>query len=358
MESEIIVGWSLTKMCNLACIHCYNDSGKRKHDELTTEEALKVVDKLANTNVKAVNFGGGECALRPDFLEICRALVERDIKISYTTNGTTLEYIESELDLFHDIGVSLDFADAKNHDLFRGREGTFDKAVESIDKLVEAGVETEIVTCLTKLNSTEEELSRLHGLAKEHNVGSWRLNRYRATGRAVYNDSFLGFNIEQLTRAFDFLNSLRKDKDSIVSEPVFRAIYGGPYQIKGDPSGRYSFRIQVNGEVTPSVFLSESGGNIKNKSIDELMDSEIFKKIRDRKPAGKCVSCNEYYHCNGGDAGMSYLAYGHFNGPDPMCFKDISLAKNKEVVESIAENPNVHALYLCTLYIPIGDNHE
>ena len=47
-----VAGWSLTKACNLKCIHCYNASGKPDLDELTFEEALKVVDKLKNFDVK------------------------------------------------------------------------------------------------------------------------------------------------------------------------------------------------------------------------------------------------------------------------------------------------------------------
>jgi len=356
-EKKLIAGWSLTNMCNLKCMHCYNDSGKRKDDELSTEEALQVVDKLAEANVTAVNFGGGECALRPDFLDICRALVEKGIDISYTTNGTTLDRIENDLDLFHDVGVSIDFADSGKHDLFRGCEGTYEQAIEAIDKLVANGVSNEIVTCLTKLNSNEEELSGLYDIVKEHNVDSWRLNRYRATGRALYNDSFLGMNSNQLKRAFDFLDSLRDDKTSTISEPLFRAIYGGSYQIGGDPSGLYSFRIQTNGEVTPSVFLSKSGGNIRDKSIDEIMQSDVFKDIREREAVGKCVGCNEYYHCQGGDAGISLLMNGHYNGPDPMCFKDTSLPKNKDVIRRVSEDPNVHELYLCTLYIAGGNQH-
>ncbi len=352
-EEGLIVGWSLTNICNLSCMHCYNDSGKKRGYELTTKEALSVVDKLAEGNVKAVNFGGGECALRPDFLEICRALFEKNIKISYTTNGTTLDKFSQALYLFYDIGVSIDFAEQKAHDIFRVKEGTFDKAVKCIDTLVGEGVNTEMVTCLSKRNCSEKELSKLYNLAKAHKVNFWRLNRYRATGRALFNNEFLSLNEKNQKEAYDFLNSIRSSSLSPISEPLFRAIYGGSYQIEGDPSGRFSFRIQANGDVTPSVFLSTSGGNMLEKSIDEIRESDIFKQIRNRTPEGKCVSCKEYYHCQGGDAGISYITNNHFNGPDPLCFKDTSLPKNDSVKKILAEKPNVHELYLCTLYISI-----
>jgi MoaA/NifB/PqqE/SkfB family radical SAM enzyme len=108
-------------MCNLACKHCYNASGKRGPNELSLSEAIKVANKLKDVGTTAINFGGGECPLRKDFIPLCEYIKNSlDIKISLTTNGTTLPLIEKHLDLFHDIGVSIDFPDARRHDWFRG----------------------------------------------------------------------------------------------------------------------------------------------------------------------------------------------------------------------------------------------
>ncbi|MEK6845675.1 MAG: SPASM domain-containing protein, partial [Nanoarchaeota archaeon] len=109
-----------------------------------------------------------------------------------------------------------------------------------------------------------------------------------------------------------------------------------------------------NGEVSPSVFLSESGGNIKYQSLGDIFHSDIFQNIQYRKPQGKCQSCEAYSHCQGGDAGASYLAYGHFNGPDPLCWLN---PEDKKAEAKISWNKewNVHELYLCTLYLPIKE---
>jgi len=350
----IVAGWSFTNACNLRCKHCYNASGKRKDDELTFEESLRVADKLKQAGVDAVNFGGGECALRPDFIDLCKYLHKIGIKISYTTNGTTFHLIERHLDLFSDVGVSIDFADKERHDEFRGVAGVYDRAIETIKKLVERGVDTEIVTCLTKLNCSEEELKKLYNLAKSLNVNYWRLNRFRANGRGIENKSELELTTEDLKRAYEFLS--KYIRNILISEPVFRAAFGGKYYIPGDPSGNTAFRIQVNGEVSPSVFLSESGGNIKEKSVDEILDSEIFKRIRDRKPRGKCIKCLAYEHCRGGDAGASYLKYRHFDGPDPLCW--INPKKAKKAEKFRPRKWNIHEFYLCTVYIPINKGEK
>ena len=347
----LVAGWSLTRACNLDCIHCYNASGKRDRDELSKEECFGVVDKLKEAGVNAVNFGGGECALRPDFIDICKYINNKGMKVSYTTNGTTLSIIKNHLGLFHDIGVSLDFADNDKHDSFRGRKGTFKKAIRTLRFLVKKKVSNEIVTCLTKLNCSCKELGKLYDLAKKLNVDEWRINRFRINGRGVKNQEKLKLSKRDLKKSFEFLNKIER-KGVLTPEPLFRAAFGGKYYIPGDPSGFTSFRIQYNGEVSPSVFLTESGGNIKYKTVRQIMNSPIFQRIRDRAPSGKCRNCPSYFHCRGGDAGASYLYYGHFNGPDPLCWmtkKD----KHPKVTQGLNEKWNVHELYLCTLYIPI-----
>ena len=356
-KKELIAGWSFTNACNLRCMHCYNASGLRKSDELTLEEALKVADKLKHAGVIAVNFGGGECCLRKDFIELCKYLKKLEIEISYTTNGTCYELIKNNLDLFHDIGVSIDFADAEQHDRFRCVSGTYEKAILCIKKLVAKNINTEIVTCLTKLNCSIEQLEKLYSLAKTLKVNYWRINRFRANGRGNDNKSYLALNRNDLRTAYEFL---AKYADNSVSmpEPIFRAAFGGTYSFTGDPSGFSAFRIQPNGEVTPSVFLKESGGNIKKSSVKEIMNSLIFQAIRNRKPQDKCRQCPSYVHCKGGDAGASYLSYGHFNGPDPLCWLK-PFDKRPEVKETKQNMWNVHERYLCTVYVPIpGEQNE
>lgn len=348
----IVAGWTLTKACNLNCIHCYNASGKRELNELNLDECFNVVDKLKNAGVIAINFGGGECALRLDFIDLCRYIKSKDIAISYTTNGTTFDRIKDHLSLFHDIGISIDFADAEKHDWFRGKKGTFDLAINALKILVEKGISNEIVTCLTKLNCSESELQKLYSLAQKTGVDSWRLNRFRPNGRGIDNKQELVLSKTDLKKAYTYLSQFKRE-GILTPEPIFRAAFGGKYYLPGDPSGFTAFRIQSDGEVTPSVFLNESGGNIRYRSVEEIMDSEIFNRIRDRKPQGKCKSCAEYYHCKGGDAGASYLKYGHFDGPDPLCWIS-SKIKNPKVKQGLEKDWNVHELYLCTLYIPIG----
>jgi len=331
----LVVGWSFTSQCNLRCIHCYNASGEPHSDELTHEQALAVAKKLIDYEVDAVNFGGGECPLRKDFFEVCKILYDAGIKLSLTTNGLTYKRVAPFIELFHDIGVSIDFADSEKHDAFRGLEGAFVKSLEAINFFVSKGVNTEIVTCITRLNSNRKELKKLHALAKALSVDYWRLNRYNPLGREGHKDA-LRLNPDDLRKVHSYLAGLISDLT--VPDPLF-ALVGK--KVSSCPCGKTSFRIQPNGEVTPCIYLKVSGGNILKNSIREIMSSPVFKAIRNRDLTGtKCESCHLKDSCNGGCAGAAFAEYSSFNHPDPMCW--------------LEEKWNVHEKYLCTVYVPMG----
>src|SRR4030042_2807646 len=42
--------WEMTTACNLRCIHCHASGGKRAPDELTTEEAKRLLDQLSEVS--------------------------------------------------------------------------------------------------------------------------------------------------------------------------------------------------------------------------------------------------------------------------------------------------------------------
>jgi MoaA/NifB/PqqE/SkfB family radical SAM enzyme len=56
----ILAVWEITLACDLACGHCGSRAGRARPDELTTAEALELVDQLAQLGVFDVVLMGGE----------------------------------------------------------------------------------------------------------------------------------------------------------------------------------------------------------------------------------------------------------------------------------------------------------
>src|SRR5450756_2497165 len=88
LYAPFLIVWDFTHKCNLNCKHCYSNSGAVQEEELTTPQAMAVVDQLADAGVTALAFSGGEPLSRKDFFEVACHAVKRGLYVSVATNGT------------------------------------------------------------------------------------------------------------------------------------------------------------------------------------------------------------------------------------------------------------------------------
>ena len=90
-NSRPLVVWNATNRCNLRCQHCYIDAEDRKFkDELTTEEAQRFIEDLAEMGVPVLLFSGGEPLLRKDLFELGRQAADLGLRPVLSTNGTLI----------------------------------------------------------------------------------------------------------------------------------------------------------------------------------------------------------------------------------------------------------------------------
>ncbi|MGH9046855.1 MAG: mycofactocin radical SAM maturase, partial [Acidimicrobiales bacterium] len=141
LDAPICLTWELTYGCNLACVHCLSSSGRRDPAELTTREALGVIDELVEMQVFYVNIGGGEPMLRPDFFDIVGYAVEHRVGVKFSTNGTRIDGAKARqlatMD-YLDVQISLDGATEEINDGVRGA-GSYAAARRAMDHLCDAG---------------------------------------------------------------------------------------------------------------------------------------------------------------------------------------------------------------------------
>ncbi len=152
LSAPFLVVWDFTHKCNLQCKHCYSNSGAVNEEELTTEQALAAVDQLADANVTALAFSGGEPLTRSDFFQISRYASDRGLYVSLASNGTLLnrENVEKLKEArVNYIDISIDGATAKTHDDFRGVPGAYEKAVAGLKNCIDA----DICACIATLAS-------------------------------------------------------------------------------------------------------------------------------------------------------------------------------------------------------------
>jgi MoaA/NifB/PqqE/SkfB family radical SAM enzyme len=187
----VYVVWELTLRCDHACNHCGSRAGKARDDELSTEEALDVVQQLAAMGAFEVTLIGGEAYLRDDWAVIAAAIVRSGIRCSMTTGGrglTTEHVAAAKTAGMQNISVSVDGL-APAHDTLPGIPGSFDSAIAAIRRVRAAGVVSSVNTQINHLSFPY--LDDLLDLWIELGVTGWQMQLTVPMGRAADHPEWL-----------------------------------------------------------------------------------------------------------------------------------------------------------------------
>lgn len=174
------VHWEVTYRCNERCVHCYNpgaahapgEHARRETDELTTAEALTLLDDLREAGVLRLTLSGGEVMLRHDFWELVAAARARGFSVNVYTNGLKLDADACDrlAALWPStVSVSVYSADANAHDAITGVPGSFRRSVDALARLHERGVKTYLKS--TQMKHTLGGYARVGELAARLGAG-------------------------------------------------------------------------------------------------------------------------------------------------------------------------------------------
>ncbi|MFP4116156.1 MAG: radical SAM protein [Candidatus Aenigmatarchaeota archaeon] len=129
-----------TNRCNLRCPFCYQQLNPYDYSDVVSKERwLELTKNLCEMGVDVIRIsGGGEPLLvKGKTIPMMETVKNHGVTGRMTTNGTLFdeEDVERIVKMEWDHMVfSLDGPDAATHDFHRGREGTFKKVVENIEK--------------------------------------------------------------------------------------------------------------------------------------------------------------------------------------------------------------------------------
>ncbi|MEU2061862.1 radical SAM protein [Streptomyces sp. NPDC013455] len=129
--------WDLTYACPLRCQHCLSESGRRPASMLRRADALKVADVIIGARPKRLSIGGGEPLLAPWWEEATRRLTEAGVPTTIFTSGWLMNgAIAGRLaDAATGVAVSVDGPGGTVHDVIRGRAGSFERSMASLEHL-------------------------------------------------------------------------------------------------------------------------------------------------------------------------------------------------------------------------------
>lgn len=346
-----VVVWNSTKTCNLKCRHCYMSSDAKKYqNELTTDEAKRFIDDMADFNVPVLLFSGGEPLLRSDFFELAAYAQSKGVRPTLSTNGTliTRETAQKIKDIgVGYVGISLDGLREVN-DKFRGKAGAFEAAMNGIKNCVAVGQRVGLRFTINHHNL--QELDHIFDFIEEENIDRVCFYHlvYSGRGNAMMDEDVTPEQSRQAmdtiirrTRDFEqrglkkeiltvdnhcdgvymYLKALAEN-DTKLAEQIkqFIAMNGG------NRSGIAFGEVDPFGYVHPDQFTQHhTFGNVRERKFSEIWQDEsheILRGLKDRKGLlkGRCSKCRFLDNCNGNFRTRAEARTGDFWESDPSCY--------------------------------------
>lgn len=336
------VYWETTIACGLSCQHCRAEAvHERSPQELNSEQARRLIDSVKELGSMLI-FTGGDPLERPDLFELIAHARSRHVPVGVTPSTTKL-LTKKVMQRFAEAGVaalgmSIDGAEAKTHDAFRGFAGTFDQARRALDWAAEVKIPVQVNTTVSTTNF--HEIEALYELLQAHHVPPvkrWSLFLAVPTGRAS-----LGTvpDRDDLERLYSWVYDKRGEARfhiGTVEAPQYRRFFvqkqleegksweqilgSAPRNGLGVRDGNGVVFVSHRGDVLPSGFVPHTRlGNVKDTPLEELYrHAPEIQALRDMdRLGGKCGYCEFRWVCGGSRARAASMT-GDPLGEDPLC---------------------------------------
>ena len=331
-ERPFILFWEVTRACALACKHCRAIAQPKAHpEELNHEEALALVDEIAELAPPMLVLTGGDPMMRRDIFDIIERATARGLRVALSPAATN-RLLHTDFHKLRAAGVvsmslSLDGATQATHDAFRGVPHTFERTLQAARMAKEAGIQLQINTTISR--STLPELEGFVDILKEIQPDVWSVFLLVPTGRATLEELPDATELEALwSRLLELRSELPFAIKTTEGHHYRRALMQAA-RSSGAPAPRHMVPtrdgkgvafISHVGEIQPSGFLPLTAGNVRTDKLADIYRSHpLFVQLRnDDALGGKCGRC-EYRRMCGGSRARAYGSCGDMMAAEPLC---------------------------------------
>lgn len=328
-----MMNFMITGKCNYNCLHCFNAADNAPlMTEWKYEDALNLLDQARDCGIVGFTITGGEPMLHPHFMDIVRAIYERDMFIrELNTNGYFIT--QQVLDEFKRLGsdplIKISFDGIGCHDWMRDRKGAEERTLTAMELCIKNGFKV--------MSQTQVHKKNLHTLIptarrlNDMGVSTLRLIRTTEAPRWEKNSPGSCLTFEEYYAAMlDFMNEY-KDSGMDMDIIVWQFMYAEPkrksYSLEAvpNPEGNYKptdvmckgirglIGVTSAGDIVPclqmSGYFEENGihlGNLHRTPLRDLLTDSDYMKIvcsnlhKRRKNNQKCAECKYFRYCLGG----------------------------------------------------------
>jgi len=283
----------LTRRCNLKCVHCYvgdkEDIAKNDRREFSAAQWISTIDEITEAGCLYLLITGGDPLFKKDFGKIYSHAKKKGLLVTVFTNGTLIK--DHILELFDDlpphcVEISLYGATADTYEKITRINGSYEKCLRGIERLLDHQINVKLKTILMTLN--RQEFYEMEKMAKDYGV-SFRFDpaifpRFdgdkspldlRVSAREAIEKEFS--NEERSRQWKDFYERMREIS---ISNALYNCGAGLAY-----------FHIDAFGNLQPCLMVKDLHYDLAYGSFSEGWRNDVV-RIRE-KNAGAAYSCNK-----------------------------------------------------------------
>jgi len=320
------------------CYVCSQDAASR---ELSTDQWIEMGRQASKAGVLFLLLTGGEIFMRKDFFEIYDALINMGFIITLYTNGTLLndEIIQrlSEAPPYL-VSITVYGASPDTYGKITGHPEAYEKVVNNVRKLIDAGINTELKT--TAIQYNKDEYPQLAELAWSMNL-VMRIVNYISPRREGSGTDPLGNRLSPLElldyeiKATESLKKLYKNDDNqeeIKKEDIVEDVMTGDFDKsivqKADETapksafrcaaGKYGFWLTYDGRMTPCGLIGDIYSDALNMGFIDAWN-DITNKCAGVSISQDCYNCSYYSKCMVCPARTKLETGGYEKAPTYIC---------------------------------------
>jgi radical SAM protein with 4Fe4S-binding SPASM domain len=316
-----------TPLCNGSCEFCVNKAtfaknGRDNIPQMDTAQLRYIVDKIAESGVKAVRFTGGEPLLRKDIFELMEYAKEAGLEVRLNTNCTliTRENVKEIKKNVDAVIISvLSYSEDKT-DRIIGIKGAFEKKKKTIQML--RGSKTQVRTCTVATKENIRDLEMIFAFVKSLDPDYWFLLRQTPTTQNPNPTTR-----EDVKNLIDKLIKIKETYKTVYTvdnavpfcsydpEKSMEFLAEGPKYIEGHSK----LVINPQGEIQIDYAIETPVGNIFKDSILDAWNSRFAKNFRELKLVPNvCRECGYFKQCKGGSRLCAKMVFGKYTDMDPL----------------------------------------
>ena len=365
-EGPFQIDFDITNQCNMNCIHCSTNAGKKHNNELSTFEIKGLIDELYELGLMNITITGGEPFIRKDCLDILKYIHDkRGLIVTIVSNGLLINneiinFLEKECPKILFV-ISLDGFDVDSYSILRRSQNikyaksVFNIVTQNLKKLIDSNLTLGINYTITK--KTIKNFMRTYYYIRDLGAKNLLAIKFISSGRGKLNEDELELAYEEwsnfliditykkkinklsglhvsITCPWELYLPLIKVGYSISEiEKIWN--YQTPLKLKsyssirdiGCHAGITNIAISSEGSVYPCGIVSNytplKCGNIRDHSFKNIWNnSEVLNQLRKlnlEDIEGNCTTCEFKSICGGGCRARAYIETNKFTGQDHLC---------------------------------------